>query len=581
MTASFPSPATTGDTTTISGRTWTYNGSAWALSSTSAAPTLPWPEIAAEDLVAPTDLTFAPVAYQRNRDSLPARGPLVSLSEQFQGADLLTSRYTITQVGNTPTSTTESGGTMAVVGNATGGSNQRFHAHTKMVSPSGVFASIRVDPGWSGDPTNVAVGFGIPGADGDYIEANWRLDTGALNITTADTSGKIRWSTTAGTLAGPIDAPIWIGLHLCWPASILMTSTDGETWAVRKVYDSHTRTTSLLDPAAWAPFRPYFRLAPLSDSGSATISAFRSGYGGSFGYLNHRVITLADGTPYKRDGKHYLTCTVPVSRSFVGQFMAILSFDPITYTLEMVGHVLFRWNGIVGSASVGTCVYDDDTGVWHVVAATWGIGAQANGIDQIYGTTTRDLLSPGVTVIDATTVDCGGSTNSVYDAAIRRDDSGTWHIAAIETNARANWSAHNARYYTATDLATWTEVRADDTITTDGVQWAKIGGDWYILGGSTDGFRAWDSTLQNKTAALTSWSSGGPGSLIVFASFPAHPSLLVTDDGVRTKYVLLVYDNSKHESANGTRGGSLVMEATTKPDGFEHRPRLIPRYDGV
>jgi hypothetical protein len=417
----------------------------------STTPALPWTPIAEADEVAPTGLTFAPVAHQRNRDSLPPDGPLVPVKEQFQGASLLSGRYTVTAVSSAPTSTTEAAGTLTVVGNATGGSNQKFHSLTKLVAPSGVFAAVRVDPGWSGTTCQVSAGFSVPGAGGDYIEARWELDSGALRIEAPDTSGKIRWTVSAGTLAGPTDRPIWLGLHLCWPATIVMTSTDGETWDVRKVYGAHTRNTSLLDPTAWGSFRPFFRLAPQSNSGSVTISGFRAGYGGSVGYLNHRVITLADGTPMKRDGKHYLTCTVPTAPGFVGQYMAILSFDPVTYQTDMVGHVLFNWNSLRASASVGTCVYDDETGIWHVVAATWGIGAQAQGVDQIYGTTTRDLLSPGVTVIDATTVDCGGSTNSVYDAALRRDDAGLWHIAAIETNTRLNWTTHQPRYYTATD----------------------------------------------------------------------------------------------------------------------------------
>jgi hypothetical protein len=247
----------------------------------------------------------------------------------------------------------------------------------------------------------------------------------------------------------------------------------------------------------------------------------------------------------------------------------------------MVGHVLFNWNSLRASASVGTCVYDDETGIWHVVAATWGIGAQAQGVDQIYGTTTRDLLSPGVTVIDATTVDCGGSTNSVYDAALRRDDAGLWHIAAIETNTRLNWTTHQPRYYTATDLGTWTLVASDAT-ETDGTHWAKIGNSWYILGGCSDGFRAWDATLGNKSAVLSSWVSGAPAGMVVFASFPAHPTMLVTDDGVRTKYILLIYDDSELDGGQaGTRGGSLVMEATSTPAGQEFQPRLIARYDGV
>lgn len=529
----------------------------------------------------PSQLTMRVVHTERSRDVLPQDGPHTPLVDEFQTSSLLSSRYTVYNESGTANTETVDQGKLTV--GSTAGCDRVYRAMTKLQVATGVFTAIRVEPGWSG--TGYACcGFYSATSGSDFVHAQWELSTGALAISSKGSGANIILSTatgTADTIAGPTTStgPLWLGLILAWPAAILVTSTDGRNWYPQTIREL-TRTTDLVNATAWDTFRPGFRLVPGSSS-SIKISRFAAGYAGSHGFRDQKPVTYADGTPFKKNGKYYLTGTVAHgSTSFRSNHMAVYSFDPWTYQTDLVCHLFYDLTGTgVGAGYGGQAVYDETTGQWHIVANSWGFDTVSTGVDLIYATTYRDITEPGAVVLQAQRL-TGLSSFSLYDSSVRKSGS-TWYVAAIETDVRTGWSGGNhASLFSGSALTSLSRIATDATTGVDGTCWTKIGGNWYITAADPSTFIAWDANLANKTT-LTTWSSAAPAGLLSFSTFPPHCGCLAVDDGHQTRYIVVTYDSSLALTANASRGGLVVMQADEKPTGQEHTPKIVPRYYGT
>jgi hypothetical protein len=515
----------------------------------------------------PSQLTMRPVHAERSRNILPQSGPHVPLAEEFHPDDLFATRWANWTGAGTATVTL--GGQITVT--ASGALARTYRSQTVLAAPTGVFASVRVEAA-TGDDT-VAVGFYSTNG-GPQVEAVWDRASGDLSVGAA---GGITGGGATGTLAHA-GRPVWLALLLAWPATFVMTSLDGRHWHIHG--QQTVGGSTLTDPAVWRTLRPGFRVA-LADTSTAVLAAYRAGYAGSYGYRDFKAVTWADGTPLRKDGRYWFTGTVAHGNAdFRSNHAAIWSFCPDSYRTDLVHHLFWDVPTLgVGAAYPGHLVYDD--GQWIMACSTWGFGNVGTGIDTIVGGTSRDLLTPGVTVLRGEIITPTMTDKSLYDPSIRRDQGGTWWLCAVETTVRSGWSGgqHGPAVFAGPDLTSLSRYATASNTAVDGTVWGKIGGEWYVFGGASDGYRAWLPDMTGE-ALLSSWSSQIPGGLVTFGAFPAHPALLVVDDGWRTRYLLATYDTSLVLSLNASKGGLVVLEADEKPVGQEFAPKVAPRLYG-
>jgi hypothetical protein len=521
----------------------------------------------------PTQLTMQLVHAERSRDILPANGPHTPLVEEFHKDDLFETRWGGWTISGSASSIGLGGKLTVVAGGS--GLDRVFKAPTKLAVPTGVFCAARIDPNYgTANGDEVAVGFYKESAS-EFVQATWNRNTGTVTITSG---GGLTGTASVGTI-NPSAQPIWLALLFSYPASFALVSDDGRNW---NVLGQVTVTgTDLRNPINWSTMRPGFRVK-LAASATGIVTSFRAGYAGSYGFRDFKAVTYADGTPLRRDGLYYFTGTVATGNNdFQSNHMAVWSFNPTTYQTDLVHHLFYDVDGLgVGAGYGGQAVYDETTAEWLVVANTWGFGNQSTGIDLILAETTRDLTAQGISVLKAEIIT--PSPMSMYDSSVRRDLNGTWWLTAIETTKRTGWSAneHGPVVFTGPTLRNLTRFATATNTAVDGSQWAKIGGQWYVLGGSSNGFRAWNADLSNETL-LSSWFNQLPAGLLGWGSFPSHPSFLVVDDGYQTRYLLATYDTSFVLGLGASKGGLVVLEADQKPTGQEFASKIVPRFYGT
>lgn len=537
----------------------------------------------------PSQLTMRVVHAERSRNPLPADGPHVPLVEEFLGDNLFTSRYDIFTESGTAASQTIADNKLTATATGGGALNRVYRAATKLAVPSGVFTAVRVEPGWTGTGTSVGCGF-YTTSGGDKLEATWNLTTGALAISTTNAGFQFQKTYdigTADTLPGPTTdtGPLWLGLIFAFTEAILLTSRDGRNWDPQCAIGMQRVDRPDTVPSAWNAFRPGIRLNPAA-SGSVAVSSFRAGYAGAYGIRDMKPCTFEDGTPLRLGGKYYFTATAAHGGgSFRSNHMAVFSFDPHSYQVDLVRHLYYNLTGTSGVTGIGACyggqaVYDETTGKWTVLANTWGMDSTDSGVDLVLAETYQDILSPGVSVLRGTRL-TELSAASVYDATLRKEN-GTWLVVGIETDVYTGFTTdHQPALFTGSSLSSLTKItRTTGLSSVDGTCWAKIGGNWYVIAGRPSGFLSWAPDLSGQTT-LTSWTTNVPAGLLFTSGFPQHACVFPVDDEWQTRYVVLTFDDSTVMTSNASTGGLVVLEADEKPTGQEFAPRLVPRYIGA
>lgn len=547
------------------------------LAGASGGTTVPIPTytpIAPADAKTPSQLTMRVVHNERSRNPFPFDGPHTPFREEFLSPTDVTGRYTVFTQTDTaaPSSETIANGRLTLTAGASL-SARTYRTHTKLLTACGDFVVARVPAGATGTTTQVQVGIGADAAGGAQIFAYYQPSNGQIGLFA---SGGYSYSGGSPTTPASLVTPtrdVWVAFVVDFPAVFVFWSFDGISWTLAN--NGTVSGTSLYGESTWANFRPFVGLRAEA-SQSISVSQVCAGYVGSVGFRDQKPVTHADGTPLRKDGRYWWTGTVAHGDgSFRSNSMAVYSFDPDTYQVELVRHLYYDLIGTgVGGGYGGQMVYDEATGTWHVLANSWGFDNQATGVDLIYATTGKDLLTPGSSLLKAARL-TGLSSNSLYDCTLRRDGA-TWRVVAVETTDRTGWSTlPNPVLFTGSALTDLSRVTSDETVGVDGTCWAKIGGTWYVM--AVDGssvFYAWNTGLENRTT-LTSWRSDAKVAALLHngANFPPHAGTIAVDDEHRTRYCVLTYDNSTVNGLGASRGGLVVLEADEKPAGQEHQPK--------
>ena len=111
-------------------------------------------------------------------------------------------------------------------------------------------------------------------------------------------------------------------------------------------------------------------LAALRVTASGAVRRFRAGGFGQLGLRDLRLVSHADGTPYLRDGRPFLTATSAGAGFFATGHASVWELDPDTLDLTHRADLFARRGGKVYGDQAMHLVRDGDS--WLVATSSWG-----------------------------------------------------------------------------------------------------------------------------------------------------------------------------------------------------------------
>jgi hypothetical protein len=222
--------------------------------------------------------------------------------------------------------------------------------------------------------------------------------------------------------------------------------------------------------------------------GSVRLGRVRAGYFGQVGVRDPHVVQHADGRPYVRDGKMYLTLTNAGLGFFQQAHWAVWTIDLADPTrLEQVAILFFERDGAVLGDHAGQIVYDDRTGRFIVLMSSWG-DFDFRGVHIRHATTRANVLS-GVHVIPTERLPLP-TTVSSWDPALTRVD-GRWRLAFVESEAQQPAFVFHPALAAGPVGADYAEslsrVGADTGVDqTEGTIIQRVGRSWYVFASDGD-----------------------------------------------------------------------------------------------
>ena len=179
-------------------------------------------------------------------------------------------------------------------------------------------------------------------------------------------------------------------------------------------------------------------LAGLTAGHEGSADDVRTGAFGQLGLRDIRVVTYADGSPFREDdGTLLLTATSAGPGFFPTAHTSVWALDPVTYDLVHRGALYFRRDGLVYGDHATHLVRDGDE--WLVATSTWAGFKAPDEKDPSkpwspVGVTiarSREDLTRGEHVLDATPLALpADSSVGVWDPHLVRHD-GEWLVGYV------------------------------------------------------------------------------------------------------------------------------------------------------
>jgi hypothetical protein len=271
------------------------------------------------------------------------------------------------------------------------------------------------------------------------------------------------------------------------------------------------------------------------------------------GLRDPHLVQRADGRPYVRDGRYFMTWTCAGPGFFQQAHWTVWSFDPARPQEQRLEAQLFsRRDGRVLGDHAGQVVRDGRR--WLVATSSWGDFAPGT-IHVRHTTTTADVLS-GVHVLDTARTPLPTRQGS-WDPAITRID-GTWHVGFVESPSQAAgkpFDFHPA--LASTSSTTWheelTKVAAATSLhQAEGPILVRIAGEAWLLASDGDDHHYPVFTLTGRRVGR------------VDAPYPTnipHPQLVPRPGG---GWWLVTFDGTPYGEdvlGYGTHGDLIVMRS--------------------
>lgn len=517
----------------------------------------------------PLDLEFSVVAQQKPFD-LGAQ-EFVSLRERFDSARGLRDYDTVTpQPESRPGQVDRRHGTLSV------GDDEPhftlFRSFTHQAAPyTSVIADVKsfAETGGAQDAAFV----GLVKDESDYVVAWFSHVSGAAGIDVV-VDGEL---TTLAAVDTPIDAPCRVAFTLTGArVAALIDSGDGFRPLV------HAQLPDAIDLRQEAALGEYHNaFGARASSGTIVLTGVEAGYFGQTGLRDTHVVTHADGTPYIKYGKVFLTMTQAGLGFFETAHWGVWTLDLGTYRLEHVASLFFKRDGseAVRGDHAGHLVRDDDNGRWIVATSTWG-DFTGERVDVHYATVplSTDLLN-GVHVLQTERLPL--PVDKLPTAAAGQWDphlvrvADRWYVAFVNAREFFDFYPALACSEPGADFTDLSLVGADpDKSETEGVVMQKVAGQWYVFASNGDAsapgirgqFPVYDLTMTQVGTLSAPHPTNIPWPMV----FP------VPAERDRTRWLMVTFDGTAYHRdllGYGTHGNLVVMEAKEVTRGHEFPPR--------
>ncbi|MFB9688702.1 hypothetical protein [Amycolatopsis plumensis] len=249
----------------------------------------------------------------------------------------------------------------------------------------------------------------------------------------------------------------------------------------------------------------------------ARLGRVRAGYFGQAGVRDPHVVQYADGRPYIRHGKLYLTMTNAGLGFFQQAHWAVWTLDLADPTrLEQVATLFFERDGVVLGDHAGQIVRDGDRFI--LLMSSWG-DFSFNGVHVRHAVTREDVLS-GVHVLPTEQLPLP-TTVSSWDPALTKID-GRWHIAFVESPAQQPAFVFHPALAAAPRGADYDEgltlLGADLSVKqTEGTILQRVGGRWYLFASDGDAreYPVYDLSLRKLGTLNAPYGTNIPHPMLV------------------------------------------------------------------
>ena len=317
-----------------------------------------------------------------------------------------------------------------------------------------------------------------------------------------------------------------------------------------------------------------------ASAGTIVLAGAEAGYFGEAGTRDPHVVTYADGRPYIRDGKVYLTFTQAGLAFFETAHWGVWTLDLSSYELEQVANLFFIREGmdVVVGDHAGHVVLDERNDRFILSMSTWGdftfdevhinyvtVPADVNVLQGVHVLQTQRLPLPTKALPTATA--------GQWDPHIVRIR-GQWYVAFINARRFFNFYPALAVSRKGGDFTDLSLVGTDTSkVETEGPIMQKIGGDWYLL--ASNGNNSPPQLRGQYPIYNLEMTQIG----VLDAPHPTQipwPMLFPVPDGrSRTRYVLVTFNIDQYYPemlGYGTHGDFIVMEAAETMRGHEFPP---------
>jgi hypothetical protein len=271
----------------------------------------------------------------------------------------------------------------------------------------------------------------------------------------------------------------------------------------------------------------------------------RAGYYGQAGVRDPHVVQYADGRPYIRDGKLYLTLTCAGLGFFQQAHWGVWTLDLRDPTrLEQVAQLYFARDGVVLGDHAGQIVVDGDE--YLLAMSSWG-DFNFEGVHIRYTRTKKDVLR-GVHVLPTERMPLPTSVSS-WDPAMTRIG-GQWYVAFVESPAQSPAFLFHPALARGRSLENLSAVGADLTVDqTEGTIIQRIHGEWYVLASDGDArvYKVYDLRMRLQGTLDAPYGTNIP-----------HPMVVP----VRGKHWMLTFEGTQYAEpvlGYGTHGDFIVM----------------------
>ncbi len=517
----------------------------------------------------PTDLTFSIVERYR---------PFALLAENFvelrDGFDTLASAANYQILSPAPE---DDAGNAAFGGGELRVSGDSYFALFKSkTGQRAPFATVVVDVESFANPDSGpedSVFAGLVKDEGNYVVA-WYNDQKKLAGIDVVTNGTAR---TLGTVGADLTAPCRFAFSVNENKVVALADTGS---GFRPLLRRNVRQyIDLRRPAVLAEYRNGF--GARASSGTIVLDGVEAGYYGEVGVRDPHVVTYADGAPYIKDNKVYLTLTQAGLAFFETAHWGVWTLDLSSYELEQVGNLFFMREGMdaVLGDHAGHIVRDEARGRWIVAMSTWG-DFTFQGVEVNYTTVPLgvDVLN-GVHVLETQRLPL--PTAALPTAAVGQWDphivriGSRWYVAFVNASRFFIFYPALARSRKGGDFTNLALVGADaDKVATEGTVMQKIGDEWYVLASNGDDsapeFRDKYQIYDLGMTFVGHLNAPHPTNIPWPMVFPVP----LADD--TTKYVMVTFNGDQYAPAElgyGTHGDFFVMEAEPTVQGYVFRPR--------